>query len=136
MKLNKDDKELIEVAQKVALDNADIGNTMNIVVACAVKGKSGNIYKGVNIMTSHSICAEQVAIGQGFACGERDFDTIVSIKLGNNGKCRVVSPCGLCRYTFDKLGLSNLQVIVADVKNDTITKVRANELLPYPYSRD
>lgn len=136
MKLNKEDMELIEIASQVAKDNSDIVNTMQLVVASAVRGNSGKIYKGINIMTSHSICAEQVAIGQGFACGERDFETIVSVMLDSDGECKVVSPCGLCRYTFDKLGLKHLKVIVSDTKNDAVVKVTTDQLLPYPYSRD
>lgn len=136
MKLNKEDYELIEIASGVAKENADIRPIMEIVVACALKGKSGKIYKGINIKTSHSICAEQVAIGQGLASGEREFDTIVTVQLDKDGNCKVVSPCGLCRYTFDKLGFKNLHVIVSDIKNNTITKVTADQLLPYPYSRE
>lgn len=136
MRLNKEDLELIEIASSVAKENADIKPMMEVVVACALRGKSGKVYKGINIKTSHSICAEQVAIGQGLASGERDFDTIVTVKLGNDGECRVVSPCGLCRYTFDKLNLHKLQVLVEDSKNNTVLKVTSDQLLPYPYSRD
>lgn len=136
MKLNKEDYELIEIASGVAKENADIRPMMEVVVACALKGKSGKIYKGINIKTSHSICAEQVAIGQGLASGEREFDTIVTVKLDGDGNCHVVSPCGLCRYTFDKLQFHKLNVLVEDSKNNAVLKVSADSLLPYPYSRD
>jgi len=134
MKTTKKDEELIQCASEVLEDNSDLFDDKTLVVGCALRAKSGKIYKGVNIKTSHSVCAEQVAIGQAFACGEREFDTIVSVKFNNEGKARVVSPCGLCRYTFDKLNL-DLNVIVEDVKNNNILKVKAIELLPYPYKR-
>ena len=137
MELNKLDLQLIEEASKVARDNIDMHTLMNFVLASIVRAKSGKLYKGVNITTSHSICAEQVAIGQALACGERELDTIVTVKLDiTNNSCRVVSPCGLCRYTFDKLHFNNLNVIVEDIQNDTVLKVKANELLPYPYARN
>ena len=137
MELNDIDRELIAEATKVAKENTDLHEMMNFVLACVVKAKSGKLYKGVNITTSHSICAEQVAIGQALACGERELDTIVTVKLDiPTGNCRVVSPCGLCRYTFDKLKFGKLNVIVEDIKNDRVLKVLASELLPYPYARN
>lgn len=135
MRLNNLDKELIEMATKVAKDNSDRYTDLSMHTGCVVKAKSGKIYKGVNIKTSHSICAEQVALGQALACGEREFDTIVAVKLNRDGTARVVSPCGLCRYIMDKLNV-DMNVIVEDVKNGKALKVKASELLPYPYKRE
>ena len=134
MKLSKADFELIEKATEVLTANLDLYEDKSIVVACVLKAKSGKIYKGINIKSSHSICAEHVALGQAFACGEREFDTIVSVKLDTNNQPRVVSPCGVCRYTFNKLNL-DINVIVEDVYKDVDLKVKAKELLPYPYKR-
>ena len=135
MKLNKNDEQLIEIAKQVALENKDLYSSQGSLVASIIKTSSGNLYKGVNIKTSHSICAEQVAIGQALACGEREFDTLVAVKMGMDENLRVVSPCGLCRYTLNKLNL-DLNVIVEDSENGTITKVKNRELLPYPYKRE
>ena len=104
-------------------------------VGCVIKAKSGKIYKGINIKTSHSVCAEQIALGQALACGERKFDTLVAVKMNADGDCRVVSPCGLCRYIFEKFNI-NINVIVEDVKTGKILKVKSNTLLPYPYKRE
>ena len=81
MELDSSDKKLIEMATKIVRENADLRKSMHVVIASVVKAKSGKIYKGINIMTSHSICAEQVAIGQALACGERELDTIVNVKI-------------------------------------------------------
>jgi cytidine deaminase len=135
VKLNDLDKELIEIAGKVALDNSDRYTDKTMHTGCALRTASGKIYKGVNIKTSHSICAEQVAIGQALACGEREFETIVAAKINSDGSTRVISPCGVCRYLFDKLNIE-LNVIVEDVKNGKVLKVKASELLPYPYKRE
>jgi len=135
MKLTKKDYELIDMASQVAAENSDIYTSRGMHVGCVLLAKSGKIYKGINIKTSHSVCSEQVAFGQALAHGEREFDTIVAVKLDNNGGARVVSPCGLCRYIFDKFDY-NLNVIVEDVKNGEILKVKSSELLPYPYKRE
>ncbi|MBQ7351498.1 MAG: cytidine deaminase [Clostridia bacterium] len=135
MQLNKEDLELIDIARNVLKENSDLYSDKNTIVASVVKASSGKIYKGINIKTSHSICSEQVALGQALACGERKIDTIVAVKWNLDGTTRVVSPCGLCRYTFDKLELDT-NVIVEDVEKDIVLKVKATELLPYPYKRD
>lgn len=135
MKLNNNDKELIQMATELVKTNCDIYSNISMHVGCVIKAKSGNIYKGVNIKTSHSVCAEQVAYGQALACGEREFDTIVAVKMNADGTTRVVSPCGVCRYMFDKLNINDMFVLVEDIKNGKVVKVKASELLPYPYKR-
>lgn len=135
MVITKKDMELIEIATKVVLDNLDLYPNPAQTVGCALLAKSGKIYKGINIMNSHSICSEQVAIGQAFACGEREFDTIVAVKMCEDGTTRVISPCGVCRYLFDKLQLDT-KIIVEDVDKDIILKVKIKDLLPYPYRRE
>lgn len=134
MKLNEQDKQLINLATDVVNANSDMYSNPAMHVGCVIRAKSGKIYKGVNIKTSHSICAEQVAFGQALTCGEREFDTIVAVKMNSDGSTRVVSPCGVCRYMFDKLNI-DMFVIVEDIKNGKVLKVKASELLPYPYKR-
>ena len=135
MELTKKDKELIAVATEVAKSNSDLYKNLGMHVGAAVRAKSGKIYKGINIKTSHSICAEQVAMGQAFACGERDLEAMVAVKMNDDGTTRVVSPCGLCRYTFDKFN-DSFEVILEDVETGEILKVDSLELLPYPYKRE
>ena len=135
MKLNDRDYQLIEQAKQVLENNLDLYEDKNAIVGSVVLAKSGEVYKGINLLTSHSVCAEQVALGQAFACGERDLDTIVAVKLDSFGNAKVTSPCGLCRYIINKLDL-DIHVIVEDIDNDRILKVKAKALLPYPYKRD
>jgi len=97
MKINESDRELIAMATDVAKSNSDMYSNLGMHVGCVLRAKSGKIYKGVNLRTSHSVCSEQVALGQAFACGERELDTIVAVKLDSEGGARVVSPCGVCR---------------------------------------
>lgn len=135
MKLTKQDQELIQVATEVVKQNSELYKDKNMHVGAAVRASSGKIYKGINIFTSHSICAEQVAMGQALACGERDLEAMVAVKLNEDGSARVVSPCGLCRYTFDKFN-DSFDVFVEDVETGDVLKVDSLELLPYPYKRN
>ena len=135
MKLNKNDLELIQIASDTLMKNKDLYKDKNIIVASILKTANGNIYKGINLKTSHSVCAEQVAIGQALVNGEREFDTIVTVKFNQDKTIRVISPCGLCRYIIDDLDL-NLNVIVEDEKSGKPLKVKSTELLPYPYNRN
>ena len=135
MELTKQDQELIDIATEVVKSNSDLYKDKNMHVGAAVRASSGKIYKGINICTSHSICAEQVAMGQAFACGERDLEAMVAVKMNEDGTTRVVSPCGLCRYTFDKFN-DSFDVILEDVETGDVLKVDSLELLPYPYKRN
>lgn len=130
MKLNKKDLELVEIATSIVKENNNLYPILNQHVACALRTKSDKVYVGMNLKSSHSVCAEQVAIGNAFAFSEREFKTIVAVQLDNNEKPHIVSPCGLCRYIFDKLDL-NMYVIVPHGKN--LIKVKVKELLPFPY---
>ena len=134
MNLTEKDKKLIAMASELVKSNKDLYSPEDPHVGAVLMAKSGKVYKGINILTSHSICAEQVAIGQALACGEREFDTIVSVSLDSMGNTEVVSPCGVCRYLFDKLNL-DLYVIVRDTENNMNLKVKPSELLPYKYER-
>ena len=135
MELTKQDQELIDIATEVVIQNSDLYKTKGMHVGAAVRASSGKIYKGININTSHSICAEQVAMGQAFACGERDLEAMVAVKMNDDGSTRVVSPCGLCRYTFDKFN-DSFDVIVEDIETGDVLKVDSLDLLPYPYKRE
>jgi cytidine deaminase len=132
--LSKKDKELIEIASEVLEKNCDLYESRDLHVACALLAKSGKVYTGINIKTSHSVCAEQVAIGQALTQGEREFDTIVAVKFDDDNTIRVVSPCGLCRYIINNLNL-DMTVILEDVYHDRVLKVKSKDLLPYPYKR-
>ncbi len=134
MKLTKSDFELIEIATQILKENVDLRKDDSGPVVCVIRAKSGKLYKGINIKTSHSVCAEQVALGQALVCGEREFDTSVVVKFDENMKPRVISPCGLCRYIYNNLNL-DMNVIVEDVYKNSILKVKSKDLLPYPYKR-
>lgn len=124
-KLNSDDKKLIETALDVINKNFDDG-VYNHTVGCAVRCKSGKIYKGVNCDGIHGACAEYIAIGAAVSNGEREFDTIVAAHEKHlNG---VIPPCGNCRQMLFEY-CPDIKVILNDESGNLI-KVKACDLLP------
>ena len=125
--LDKSDFQLIEKAKQVIKNNYD-GKSFLHTVGAALKCKNGNIYVGVNVYSIHGGCAEQVALGSAITAGERNFETIVAIN-GENGE--VMSPCGNCRQIFFDY-MPKCYVIIK-TNDNTLVKIKAKELLPYPY---
>lgn len=118
------DNELIEFA-KQAIDKCFDSEKWLHTVGCAVRGKSGKIYTGVNIDGIHGSCAEVIALGAAISCGETQFDTIVAV-YGKGRDQKIIPPCGNCRQIMFELD-SQINVIVDD---NTIISIK--ELLPYP----
>ena len=126
--INDKDYEVVRMAQEVIVSNYDSVN-FNYTVGAAVRGKSGKIYIGINVYSIHGACAEQVALGNAIANGEREFLTIVAVR-GKDGK-EVIPPCGNCRQILNDYA-PNCEVIIS--KGDGILrKVLAKELLPFAY---
>lgn len=126
--ITKADNELIKIGLQVLERNFDDG-IYNHTVGCAVLCKSGNIYKGVNCDGIHGSCAEYITMGIAISNGEREFDTIVAVhEKSPNG---VISPCGNCRQMLFEYS-PDIKVIVND-DNGNLTKVRARDLLPFPW---
>lgn len=127
MNLQKQDLALISIAQKAIKDNYDSLN-FNHTVGAAVRCKSGKVYVGVNVYSTHGACAEQIAIGSAITSGEREFECIVAVR-GENGE-EVLPPCGNCRQMLSDYA-PQCEVIIQN--EDTLIKVLAKELLPFAY---
>lgn len=125
--LDKSDFQLIEKAKQAIKNNYDEKSFLHTVGA-ALKCKNGNIYVGVNVYSIHGACAEQVALGSAITAGERNFEAIVAIN-GENGE--VMSPCGNCRQILSDY-MPECYVIIK-TNDNILIKIKAKELLPYPY---
>ncbi|MGE5653695.1 MAG: cytidine deaminase [Bacillota bacterium] len=125
--LTESDHTLISLAQDVIARNYDDLSGRHTVGA-AVRCKDGKVYLGVNLYSIHGSCAEFVAIGAAIAAGEREFETIVSVRGGE--KPEILSPCGNCRQMLLNYA-PECSVIV--VTNQGPAKVLAKELLPFAY---
>ena len=95
------DRELIALATEL-IKARYLENRHHI--AAAVRGKSGKIYTGLHLDTyvgRASVCAEAVALGQAMSAGEKEIDSIVSVRhprpREQHREPQLVSPCGICR---------------------------------------
>lgn len=125
--LTDSDYEVIEAAQKAIQRNYDAVHD-NHTVGAAVRCKSGKIYAGVNVYSIHGACAEQIAIGTAITQGEREFETVVAV-MGKDG-AQIIPPCGNCRQIMFEY-MPDCDVILSVEGQNR--KIKAKELLPFPY---
>ena len=126
--LTEKDKDLIDAALEVLKANFDDG-IYNHTVGCALMGRSGIIYKGVNCDGIHGACAEYITMGIAISAGEREFETIVAVH--DKALNHVLSPCGNCRQMLYEY-CPDIKVIVND-ENGELTKIKARDLLPFAW---
>lgn len=108
----------------------------NYKVACIVKMKDGQIFKGVNVENpsfKDGLCAEQVAIGTAIAEGytKGDFDSIYLLGSSNHS----ITPCFLCRQLLVEFFEENNLLITYDVEGKE-TKYKVSELCPHAFSEE
>ena len=125
--LTDSDYEVIEAAQKAIQRNYDAIHD-NHTVGAAVRCKSGKIYAGVNVYSIHGACAEQIAIGTAITQGEREFETVVAV-MGKDG-AQIIPPCGNCRQIMYEYMPECDVILSVEGQN---RKIKAKELLPFPY---
>ncbi len=130
------DHELIERARALIRERY-IENRHHI--GCAVKTKSGKVFAGVHLDTyvgRASVCAEAIAVGMAMAAGERDLDTIVSVRHPRpreaNRDIQIVSPCGICRELLADFAPATQVILPVD---DGPVRVAIGDLLPAKYFR-
>lgn len=123
--LTENDKELIKEALKVLEKNFDDG-IYNHAVGAAVICKNGKVYSGVNCDGVHGSCAEYITMGTAISAGEKEFDTIVAVKLDTENN--LVAPCGNCRQMMMNY-CPDIKVILND-ENKNAVKVDIIDLLP------
>ena len=107
----------------------------NFEVGAVLRTKSGKVYTGCNIENHgiQGICAERTAFAKALSEGEREFASI-TIVGGPKGekiteKCM---PCGYCRQFMSEFVDNDFKVFIIG-KDDSITELTINELLPYSF---
>lgn len=126
-KLAVQDFELIQVAQEAIKGKYD-GIGFLHTVGAALRTKQGRIYRGINVYSIHGACAEQVALGAAMTNGEKDFECIVAVE-GESGE-NILSPCGNCRQILSDYAPDCFVILKG---KEGFFKVKAKDLLPYPY---
>ena len=125
MKLNEQDKMLIERAKEVVNPKIHSEHFESGTVGCALISEKGNIFTGVCLDLSCAIggCAEHTAISQMVTNNETKIKTIVACS-----KSRIMYPCGKCREMMrlvNKKNFENTSVIISETE-----KVKLKELIP------
>ena len=125
MKLNKDDKILINEAKKIILKSKNVKLVDTASMGCALTTSKKNLFNGVCLGFYCGIgsCAEYQAIGSMISNGEKNIDTIVAVS--ENGK--IYPPCGKCREMIHQLAEKNKNTFVIVSGNK---KVKLKKLLP------
>ena len=123
--MGKNEKELIEAAQKVR--EKAYAPYSNFKVGAAVRTKGGKIYTGCNVESASyglTVCAERVAIWKAVSEGETEF-TEIAVAADTH---ELTPPCGVCRQIIWEF-CGDIPVVFANLEGDTET-VKMSELLP------
>ena len=119
---NDEDRELHRIAVALLRKRYRKGRH---TVAAALRTSGGKVYTGVCVDGLHSPCAEPIALGAAIVAGAPTFRTIVAVN-----RAGVLPPCGNCRQMLIDYAPA-LEVLVQGGSHPR--KVRASELLPFPY---
>ena len=127
---SKADVALIDAARDAVRKNYDAA-TENHTVGSALRCVGGRVYVGVNVYSLHGACAEFIAVGAAITAGEREFTTIVAVR-GPDGE-EILPPRGNCRQMLADYAPDCDVIVPVD---GGAAKVKARDLLPFPYHVD
>ncbi|MBI4337057.1 MAG: hypothetical protein HY683_04420 [Chloroflexi bacterium] len=129
--LTRKDRELVGAAEAAVRRHYWPGRTR---LASALRTRSGKTYIGLAIHTSVdrcSLCAEAAAVACAMAAGERELESIATVKyFPQQDAVLVVPPCGICRELLNDFG----RVWVIYRANGQLKKDLCARLLPTPYA--
>ena len=123
-------EDLVERARSVIhARQSGTGHTIGNVGAALITDKD-NVYCGVCIDVGSGIgfCAEHNAIGSMITAGEFRIRKIVAVRMDEENKTSILSPCGRCREFMRQIDSENLEADVVLRKDKTM---KLKDLLPY-----
>lgn len=100
-------------------------------VGAAVLTTGNKIFTGVNVENASyglTICAERIAIGNTLSAGCHDIRAI-AIHSPN----AAAPPCGACRQFILEFGSD---ILVVFMHQDELIQIRADELLPFAFTKE
>ena len=103
-------------------------------MGAALLTDKGDVFTGFNIENAaYSLCncAERTALFKAFSEGERKYQKMAVIA----DTPQPVAPCGACRQVLAELCPPDMEVIMGNLKGDTLIKTVA-ELLPGAFSQE
>jgi cytidine deaminase len=104
----------------------------DFLVGAAVLTRSGKIFPGCNVENGSygaTVCAEQVALQQAYAHGERDISKIIIV----TDTSPPTPPCGICRQVIHELA-GDAEVILANLSGER-RHFQIEELLPKAFHK-
>jgi len=125
-------KELIKSA--VAAKDLSYSPYSNFRVGSALQTKKGIVYSGANVENasySLTICAERTAVFAAVLAGEQKFKNIAITSDSEE----FIPPCGSCRQVLMEFCGPELDVIMTNSKNKSVT-FKLKELLPHSFGED
>ena len=137
--LSKDEKELIDAAERV-LANAYNPYGSQTKVGASARISSGEIVIGssmANASSTVNLCAERVALAAANSIGHRDIIAMAIIGTDSDGVIEnPIMPCGVCRQFMEEFLIINnkdIPIICSNSSKDIIIRTSFKELLPLPY---
>lgn len=126
---------IVEEVIRLALQARDFAYApySGFKVGALIESSEGRRFTGCNIENSSyglSICAERVALGKAISEGVRSFTRLAVIA----DTYSPLPPCGACRQVIIELCGEDLQVIMANLQGQVVTKT-IKELLPSPFDQ-
>lgn len=106
----------------------------NFRVGAALQTKKGDVYLGANVENAVyglTVCAERTAAFSAVLNGEKQFKNIAITSDSED----FIPPCGSCRQVLMELCGPEIDVIMTNSKNKSITK-KIKELLPHSFGED
>jgi len=124
MKEKEVKKILIDYAKKAS--NNAYAPYSKFKVGCALLGKNGKIYTGVNVENASfglTVCAERNAVGQAISDGCKEFSHLVCFEK----RTGIIPPCGACRQVLSEFS-PEMKILIP--KNGKNTFIKLSKLLP------
>jgi len=100
-------------------------------VGAALKGKSGNIYRGANVENASlglTVCAERSALFSAVSAGEKEFSAMAVV----TDISPPAQPCGACLQVINELA-GDIPLLCFNLQEEQML-VFLSQLLPYPFS--
>ncbi len=129
-----DGKTLMSIAQKAR--KTAYAPYSNYKVGCALLGKDGKVYTGINIENSAftpTNCAERTAIFKAVSEGQTQFEAI-AICGGKGDKIEFCAPCGVCRQVLAEFCGPDFRVVLGT--HDNPQDFAFKDILPYGFGKN
>ncbi len=101
-------------------------------VGCAIIGKSGEVFTGVNVENASyglTICAERAAVFNAVTHGVREFEALAIATAGQ------ATPCGACRQVLAEFADELVILLVDADQPDDVRETSLSDLFPIRFRR-